>query len=169
MAAVIVGQRYSFQPTAASSSADALTFNIQNAPSWATFNSATGELYGTPTAADVGSYPNIRISVTDGTEESALPVFAIKVTETADGSATLSWVPPTENTNGSALTNLAGYVINYGTSAKALDQQVRIASAGITTYVVSNLSPGTWYFNVTAYAASNSQSSPSSTVSYTVD
>lgn len=166
---VVAGQRYAFQPTAQTSGNTGLTFSIQNTPSWAAFNATTGELSGTPTAADVGSYSNIRISVSDGTEESALPAFAIHVTQMADGSATLSWTPPTENTNGTALTNLAGYLISYGTSATALDQQVKVANAGITTYVVSNLSPGTWYFTVTAYTASNTESAPSSAVSYTVD
>jgi Putative Ig domain len=168
-ASVVAGQRYSFQPSAQSSGSGALTFNIQNTPSWATFNASTGELSGTPTPGDVGSYSNIRISVSDGTDESSLPVFAINVTEMADGSAPLSWTPPTENTDGTALTNLAGYVINYGTASTSLNQQVKIASAGITSYVVSNLSPGTWYFTVTAYSASNTESAPSGAVSYTVD
>jgi hypothetical protein len=166
---VVAGQPYVFQPTTQGSSTGTLTFSIQNAPSWATFNAATGELSGTPTAAEVGSYANIRISVSDGAEESSLAAFAINVTEMANGSATVSWTAPTENTNGTALTNLAGYVISYGTSSSALNQQVKVANAGITTYVVSNLSPGTWYFTVTAYSASNTQSAPSGTASYTVD
>lgn len=166
---MVAGQKYSFQPTAQASSGSALTFSIQNTPSWATFNATTGQLSGTPTAGDVGSYSNILISVSDGTAQSALPAFAISVTQIADGSATLSWTAPTENTNGTALTNLAGYLINYGTSATALDQQVKVTNAGITTYVVSNLSPGTWYFTVTAYTASNTDSAPSSAVSYTVN
>jgi hypothetical protein len=98
-----------------------------------------------------------------------LAAFAINVTEIANGSATLSWMPPTENTNGSTLTNLAGYVINYGSSATALNQQVKVTSAGVTSYVVPNLSPGTWYFNVSAYTASNTVSAPSPTLSYSVD
>ncbi len=166
---VVVGQRYSFQPAASDSSSSGLTFSIQNAPSWAAFNSATGELSGTPTAAEVGTYANIIIGVSDGTSQSALPAFAVAVTETASGSATLSWTPPTENTNGSALTNLAGYWINYGTSAGSLSEKVQIDNPGIVTYVLSNLSPGTWYFSITAYTASNVQSAPSAVASYTVD
>jgi hypothetical protein len=166
---VVVGQQYSFQPAASESSSSALTFSIQNAPSWTTFDSATGQLSGTPTAAEVGTYANITISVSDGTSQSALPAFSVAVTEAGSASATLSWSPPTENTNGSALTNLAGYWINYGTSADSLSEKVQIDNPGIVTYVLSNLSPGTWYFSITAYSAANAQSAPSAVASYTVD
>jgi putative Ig domain-containing protein len=166
---VVVGQRYSFQPAASDSSSGALTFSIQNAPDWTTFNSATGQLSGTPTAAEVGTYANIIISVSDGTSETALPAFSVAVTETASGTATLSWTAPSENTNGTALTNLAGYWINYGTSADNLSEKVKVDNPGIVTYVVSNLSAGTWYFSITAYSAANVQSAPSSVASYTVD
>ena len=74
------------------------------------------------------------------------------------GTATLSWTPPTQNTDGSALTNLAGYRIHYGTSPTALVQTVQIASAGASGYVISDLSPGTWYFAVRAYSSAGSES-----------
>jgi hypothetical protein len=167
---VVVGQHYSFQPAASdSNSSSTLTFSVENAPPWATFDTSTGQLSGTPTASEVGTYPNIIISVSDGTSQAALPAFAVAVTETANGTATLSWTAPSENTNGTALTNLAGYWINYGTSADDLSEKVQIDNPGIVTYVVSNLSAGTWYFSITAYSAANVQSAPSSVASYTVD
>jgi hypothetical protein len=166
---VVAGQHYSFLPAASDSNNSALTFSIQNTPDWATFNNSTGQLSGTPTAAEVGTYPNIIISVSDGTSETALPAFAVAVTETASGTATLSWTAPSENTNGTALTNLAGYWINYGTSADKLSEKVQVDNPGIVTYVVSNLSAGIWYFSITAYSAANVQSRPSSVASYTVD
>jgi Putative Ig domain len=166
---VVAGQRYSFQPAAKDSDSSELTFSIQNMPSWATFDSTTGQLSGTPTAAEVGTYANIIISVSDGTSQSALPAFAVAVTEVASGSATLSWTAPTENTNGTALTDLAGYWINYGTSADNLSEKVQIHSPGIVTYVLTNLSPGTWYFSMTSYTAANVQSAPSAVARYTVD
>jgi len=87
---------------------------------------------------------------------------------TTSGTVTLSWSAPTENTNGSALTNLSGYVINYGTSAVALTQTISISTVGMLSYVISNLSSGTWYFEVVAVNASGVQSSPSSVVSMTI-
>jgi hypothetical protein len=81
------------------------------------------------------------------------------------GAATLSWAAPDENTDGSALTNLAGYRIYYGTSADALDQVIDIPSVGITTYVVDDLVAGTYYFSIRAYNAVGAESALSNIVS----
>jgi hypothetical protein len=166
---VAVGNAYSFVPTTSNPSGAALTFNVKNAPSWAMLNSATGELSGTPTAADVSTYSNITIGVSDGTTSLSLPAFQIAVTQIGNGSATLSWAAPTENTNGTALTNLAGYQIYYGTSVSAMTQTVQIANPGIDMYVVSDLSPGTWYFSIRAYTSANVEGAASAAVSKTID
>lgn len=83
-------------------------------------------------------------------------------------SITLAWDAPTQNTDGSALTNLQGYEILYGTSASALTQKISIATTGQQNYVVENLTSGTWYFEVIAINASGDQSGPSSIVSVTL-
>ena len=166
---VVVGAPYSFTPSTADPSSGKLTFSIQNAPSWATFNAATGDLSGTPAAGDVGSDPNITISVSDGTTNASLPAFAIAVVQSADGSASLQWVAPTENTNGTPLMNLAGYRIYYGTSASAMTQTVQIANSSINTYLVANLTPATWFFEVKAYTTANVESSASPVASKTID
>jgi nitrite reductase/ring-hydroxylating ferredoxin subunit len=155
---VVAGNAYRFTPTATDPSGGTLTFSIANAPSWAAFSTATGELSGTPTEADVGTYSNITISVSDGKTTAVLPAFPISVTESASGSVTLSWTAPTQNTNGTALTNLAGYYIHYGTSPTALTKSVQITNPGVDTYVISNLSAGTWYFSMTAYTTADVQS-----------
>jgi len=64
---VLTGVLYSFQPSASDPDGNSLTFSIQNRPSWATFNTATGQLSGTPGLLDILTYSNIIISVTDGT------------------------------------------------------------------------------------------------------
>lgn len=66
------------------------------------------------------------------------------------GSATLSWTPPTQNTDGSALTDLDGYKIYWGTASGDYQSNVAIDNPGITTYVVDGLSSGTWFFVATA-------------------
>ena len=77
----------------------------------------------------------------------------------APGSATLSWLPPTDNEDGSALTNLAGYRIYGGTSAASLSLVSTISNAGITSTVVSNLAPATThYFAVSAYSSNGAES-----------
>ena len=87
---------------------------------------------------------------------------------TAAGSATLSWSPSTRNTDGSPISNLAGYEIHYGSSPKALNMHIRINDPRATTYVIRSLSPGTYYFGVTAYSATGEQSSLSALASKTI-
>jgi hypothetical protein len=82
--------------------------------------------------------------------------------------ATLSWAAPDENTDGSALTNLAGYRIYFGTSADALDQVIDIPTVGITEYVVDNLTAGTYYFSIRAYNSAGAESALSNIVSDTI-
>ncbi|HEY2400362.1 MAG TPA: fibronectin type III domain-containing protein [Steroidobacteraceae bacterium] len=84
---------------------------------------------------------------------------------TVNGVATLDWLPPTENSDGSALTNLAGYTVYYGTSPDNLAQSVKVSNPGLTAYAVTGLSSGTWYFAVTAYSADGVESSRTTAVS----
>ncbi len=160
-AAVNASSAYNFVPGAADADGDTLAFSIQNKPAWATFNTGTGKLSGTPGASDVGTYSSIAIAVSDGTASTALSAFAIAVTTVSTGRATLSWTPPTENTDGSTLSNLAGYRIRYGTSAGSLTNTIVVENASVTTYVVEDLAPATWYFAVTAVTSSGAESNHS--------
>ena len=166
---VVAGNAYRFTPTTTDPGNAALTFSVKNAPGWATFNTTTGELSGTPTEADVATYSNITISVSNGTTSVSLPAFPIAVTQMANGSATLDWVAPTENTNGTPLTNLAGYLIHYGTSPTALTNTVQVTNPNAVSYEITNLSPGTWYFSVSSYTTTNVQSNGSAVASKTID
>jgi hypothetical protein len=163
-----VGTAYSFQPTAGDADKNALGFSVANKPSWASFSTMTGKLSGTPTAT--GTFANILISVSDGTATAKLPAFSINVGSSSGppptgDSATLSWNPPTQNSDGSALTSLAGYRIYYGTNASSLNKTISVGTPGITTYVISGLSPGTYYFAITAYNSSNNESGRSNVMS----
>jgi hypothetical protein len=82
--------------------------------------------------------------------------------------ATLSWTPPTLNTDGTALTDLAGYRIYYGKSATMLTQMVQVSSAGLASYVVDDLDPGTYYFVVRAYTSAGAESANSNVVTKVV-
>jgi hypothetical protein len=174
--AVDSGQAYTFTPAASDPDGDGLSFSIENKPSWATFSSTTGRLTGTPSSA--GTYANVIISVSDGTASAALPAFSIVVSTPATspspspspgtGTATLSWTPPTARSDGSVLTNLAGYRIRYGTSPGELANVIEITNPGLATYVVENLSPGTYYFAVSAYDGDGEESDPSTPVSKTI-
>jgi hypothetical protein len=165
---ITAGLSYDFRPNGSDPDGDTLTYSIQNRPSWASFDSSTGRLYGAPLAAHVGSYANIAIEVSDGAARASLPSFAITVRQPAIGSALLSWTAPTQNTDGTALTDLAGFRIRYGRAASVLDEVIEIATPGMTTYVVPSLDSGTWYFTVEAYNAVGQTSEPSSVVSKTI-
>lgn len=165
---VAAGSSYSFSPTAADANGDRLSFAIENRPAWATFSTVTGALTGTPTTAHIGTYANVVIRVSDGTTSTALTAFSISVTQagsgssTGTGSAALSWIPPTENTDGSQLVNLAGYKIHYGTDLNALDKVVTIDNASVDRYIIENLSSATWFFAVQAYTSNGVESEFSS-------
>lgn len=168
--AVAEGAAYRFVPVATDINGDALTFSISGKPAWATFVAATGELGGTPSAADVGKYYNVSISVSDGATAAALPAFDIEVVAAgaASGSAQASWTPPARNTDGSALTDLAGYRLYWGTSEGNYTSSVAIDNPGLTRYVLEQLTPGTYFFVLTAVNTLGVESPRSNVASKTV-
>jgi hypothetical protein len=166
--AVLQGNAYSFTPTASDPDGNTLTFSIANKPAWATFSTSTGQLQGTPGAGDVGSTAGIVITVSDGTLSASLPAFTLTVQAVATGSVTLSWTAPTQNTDGSALTDLAGFKIYWGTVAGTYPNSVSLSGAGLSTYVIGNLVPGTYYFAASALNSSGAESALSAAVSKTV-
>jgi hypothetical protein len=164
------GQPYSFTPTTTDPSGGTLTFSVQNMPSWATFSTATGELNGTPASANVGTFANIVISVSDGKTSVALVPFSIAVAPApvVTGSANLNWLAPTVNTDGTPLTDLAGFTINYGNSPGALTQTISVPDATATTYTIQGLAAGTWYFTIAAYTSIGTESAPSDVATKTI-
>jgi hypothetical protein len=84
------------------------------------------------------------------------------------GTATLSWAPVTKRSDGAALTDLAGYRIYYGTSPAAVTRTVVLADPKATSYVVTRLTPGTWYFAVAAYTRSGTEGRRSDVGSKTI-
>ena len=79
----------------------------------------------------------------------------------------MHWQPPTANTNGSAISNLAGYTVYYGTSQTNY-KTVKVANPGLTSYTIDGLSPGTYYFTVTAYNTSGMTSAYGPSASKTI-
>jgi len=165
---IVAGGTYSFTPTASDADKNTLTFSITNKPSWAVFSTTNGKLAGTPTTSNVGTYSNIGIKVSDGKATASLAAFSIAVTQVGSGSATVHWTPPTQNSNGTALTNLAGYRIHYGTKSTALDKLVQLNGTGLTSYYIGNLAPATYYFAITAVNSAGMESSFSNLASKVV-
>jgi hypothetical protein len=170
LTSVSVGQAYAFQAKGYDADGNTLTYSITGKPAWASFNTATGLLYGTPGATTVGTYSNILIKVSDGKVTASLPVFSITVKQatTTTASVHLSWQPPTTNTDGTALTDLAGYRVYYGTSPTTRTKIANVASPGVASHLIENLGTGTWYFTVTAYNTSGLESEDSPMASKTV-
>ncbi len=149
---VIAGQAYQFTPGASDADKDVVTFVITNKPSWATFNSSTGALTGTPAAA--GIFANVEIAATDGKDVSPLPAFTITMTAPAGSSSSvvsLAWTPPTENDDGTTLVDLAGYKIHYGDKPGTYTKTVSVSNPGLTRYVLDALPAGKHYLAMTAY------------------
>lgn len=173
-ATATVGTAYSFTPKANEPDGDPLSFSVKNKPSWASFSIATGAISGTPSAANVGTYSNIVITASTGHASASLAPFSIAVQQAAGssapstGSVTISWLPPTENVNGSTLTNLAGYHIYYGTSQTSLTHVVNITNPGLATYVLSDLAAATWYFALTSVNSNGVESPRTAVMSHVV-
>jgi Putative Ig domain len=167
---VTAGSTYKFQPTAKDPDGKALSFSVKNKPSWASFSISSGLLDGTPTSSQSGTYGNIIVSASNGQYSSALPAFSVTVkgATSGTGAATIDWVPPSANTNGSRLTDLAGIRIYYGTSASSLGHMVQVASATATRATIGNLAAGTWYFAGVAYTTTGVESAMSHIVSASI-
>jgi hypothetical protein len=156
---VTVGDNYAFTPGASDADGDTLTFSIQNPPGWASFNTNTGQLSGRPAEAHIGVYENILIAVSDGQDSASLSPFSVTVDQNGTVSTTLTWTPPTENEDGTALTDLAGYKLYWGTTPGVYTDSVTINNPGLSSYVVENLQPGTYEFVATAFNDAGVESS----------
>jgi hypothetical protein len=167
-ATVREGEPYEFTPSAVDADGDELQFSVSRKPAWASFDPATGKLSGTPSASDVGNFTNISIAVSDGEASASLADFNITVDAIALGQATLSWMPPTQNDDGTPLTDLSGYKIYYGRNQGDLTRVVVLNNPGLTRYVIEELSPANWFFAMSAVNSQGVESNRSATVSKTV-
>jgi hypothetical protein len=93
----------------------------------------------------------------------------VSVVGRGDGTALVSWTPPTENTDNSTLTDLAGYKIYYGTFPGDYDNTITIDNAGLSSFLVEELAASDWYFVMTAFNLSGIESAYSAEVYKSVD
>jgi hypothetical protein len=156
------GVPFMFQPVAEDADGDALTFSANNLPPWASLDAVSGRITGTPSAGDVGAYESIVITVADAAHRTEASAFDLTVLPPATGTASLRWETPASKVDGSPLDDLAGYRILYGRSAEDLDQSVFVDDAAATSYEITALDSGIWYFTVVA-VSSNGLEGPAST------
>jgi hypothetical protein len=74
------------------------------------------------------------------------------------GTATLHWSVPTQNTDDSALTNLAGFRVYHGTRPDSLAALTTVTNPATTSTVIRNLDSGTHYFAVSSLTNSGAES-----------
>ncbi len=86
------------------------------------------------------------------------------------GTVTLSWLAPTENEDDSPFTDLAGYAIHYTTGEDQNQNPGRIYvnDPTVTSYTLKDLSPGTYYFSISAIEAGGNESAMSNVIAKTV-
>lgn len=148
--AVYRNASYSFTPTYSDADRDTLTFSIQNKPDWATFNQSTGSLTGT---AEVGTFSNIVISVSDGTDTASLAAFTITVTNrapsiggtpatSADTGASYSFTPTGSDADGDALTYSIQNKPGWATFSTTTGALTGTTTAGTFTNIIITVSDG---------------------------
>jgi hypothetical protein len=159
-----INTAYSFTPTSDDMDSDTLTFSIENKPDWASFNTATGALTGTPTES--GTYSNIIISVSDGKARVYLASFDIVVQNhapTISGTPatiivrgqTFSFTPTASDADGDTLTFSISGNPDWMTIDSSTGEVSGVAEAGKYTGITITVSDGrtggvnTFVFNLT--------------------
>ena len=81
----------------------------------------------------------------------------------------VNWTPPTENEDGSPLTDLAGYKFYWGTTPGVYSDSVTVNNPGISSYVIDNLAPGTYEFVARSFDSEGVESAYSNPTTRTVN
>jgi hypothetical protein len=99
-----------------------------------------------------------------GSGGSAVAMISVAVND----AVTLNWQAPTQNVDGSPLTDLAGYRIYYGLTSRGYTETVAISAAAGTHYELV-LPSGQYYFAMTSLDAQGNESAYSNEVIRVVD
>ena len=93
----------------------------------------------------------------------------VSVVPKGDGTALVSWTPPTQNTDGSPLTDLAGFKIYYGTFPGEYEEPKIVNNPGMSSLLVEDLGEADWFFAMTAFNTSGIESVYSDEVFKTIN
>jgi len=172
-----VGATFDYQPVAQDPEGDTLLFTAVNLPTWASLDPTSGHITGTPGPNDEGLYESISITVADETHKVVTAPFSITVNpalaenpapESGSGVASLQWETPPSKVDGEPLDDLAGYRILYGRSSTDLDHSVMVPDPATTSYQISNLATGVWYFAVVAVNSNGLEGPPTTLTSKSI-
>jgi hypothetical protein len=132
----------------------------------ATSTTSTSTTGSSPqTSADAGTSTSGSSTTSGSTTSGSTP----PATPVAGTSVTLGWVAPTENSNGSLITDLAGYKIHYGTTSQDYTKVVAVSNPSLSRYVLDSLESGTYFFAITAYNSKGIESTLSGEISATLN
>jgi len=163
--ALASGKNFAFALTSVQGEA---TFGEPAAATVAVEASAASGSSGTTSASTGSSSSSGGTSASTGSSSSSGGTSAGTGSSSSGGgtnsSVTLAWSAPTENSNGTALTNLAGYNIYYGSSTSAMTNKISVKTVGVTDYVITELASGSWYFTLTSVNSQGAESVASNTV-----
>ena len=169
---VVADAAYIFTPSASDPEGDSLSFSVANLPSWASFDTNTGTISGTPLETDVGVYANVSVSVSDGELSASITPFDIEVQTAvaATGSLSLRWAAPSTRTDGTVLElhEIDGYCIYLGNSVSNLQMELDINDGGAVAHTFTSMPVGTYFVAVTAYDSEGNHSSFSNTIEVSV-
>ena len=85
------------------------------------------------------------------------------------GTAQLTWQAPQARTDGSPLDDLSAYRIHYGVEPDQLRCRILVEDPKATTWKVTALPPGKWYFAVVSVDGAGVESELSGIVSKQID
>ena len=156
------GSNESGSSTAATSTTSTSTTgsNPQTAADSGTSTSGSSTTSGSTTSGSTTSGS----TTTTGAAGSTPPT-----TPVASTSVTLGWVAPTQNSNGTPITDLAGYKIHYGTASENYTKVVAVSNPSLSRYVMDSLESGTYFFAITAYNSKGIESTLSGEISATMN
>lgn len=137
IAAVTAGEAYRFRPAAYDVDGDDMTFSIENKPGWASFDTATGSLTGTPSEADAGVYGGVVISVTDGESTSSLAAFSVTVSSYNSPPVILGTPHSTATSGGSYSFKPVAYDVDGDSITWSIENKPSWASFNTATGVLS--------------------------------
>jgi len=136
-----------------------LTWNASNASGCVASGAWSGDrsTSGSEVVGPLDSDATYQISC-DGTTGSAMAMLTVRAVDT-----TLRWEAPTENVDGTPLTDLAGFVVYWGPSSRNYTGSMPINSATATEWDIS-IGSGEYYFAMTAVDAEDNESAYSNEV-----
>jgi hypothetical protein len=81
----------------------------------------------------------------------------------------IHWLPVTEFSDGSAITSIDHYQIHYGQETDHFDNIIMSRSPNITSYIISDLETGEYYFAMVAVADNGEESEMSQSYYFQVN